>query len=592
MAFIFELGLILLFSILGGVLAVRFRQPSVLGLLIVGAIVGPNLLGFIKSTSLINASVEIGAILLLFTVGIEFSLQRLLNLGLRTAVVAVIKLGAVFLFSYYTALLFQFDFIAALYIGVILSITSTVIVIKVLDQKGMSKRGELPLLVAVLVIEDLFGVFALTFFSGLNAKADLVPLNLFTSLLVSLTIMAIAYVILQRALKPIINWLVKYSTEDTITFLSLGLCGGMSYLASIFGLSPSVGAFLAGNIVASLPNSKIFQKAIHPFILTFTSLFFFSIGTIVDFSYVLNSAYLVLALFVVNIVSKFFSIGFGSYMFAGFSGKQAVFGGIAMASVGEFSLLIANESEKVGIGIDLVSITASIIVLSTIAMSVMLNKTDKIYNLTLRIIPSKIRDDMSSCCKYADTISFEMVKDKISAEKIGLEWRKIFNNVVAILLIVTIIFFLWSNFSALAVTILKSKLVAYSISSLFLLAIFFPALNIARNTSKLIRDLLSFFIRLYPNEIANERKIFRNVVFLIALFVVAALFPGIFVLLGLKPIHHLIVLFLLIAVFWYLFRSSELIYNFTKRHEVTFNKLSRKYRALVKKKMKPAEMEQ
>src|SRR3989338_6759619 len=91
MAFPVELGLILLFSILGGVLAVRFRQPSVLGLIIIGVIVGPYNLGIVKDTSLINASIEIGAILLLFTVGVEFSLQKLLNLVLSAVVIAVVK---------------------------------------------------------------------------------------------------------------------------------------------------------------------------------------------------------------------------------------------------------------------------------------------------------------------------------------------------------------------------------------------------------------------------------------------------------------------------------------------------------------------
>src|SRR3989344_734197 len=197
MAFSVELGLILLFSILGGVLAVRFKQPSVLGLLLVGAIVGHNTLGLIKDTSLINAAIEIGAILLLFTVGIEFSLQHMLNLGLRAIIIATIKLGAVFLFSYYASFLLGFSFTASIYIAVILSITSTVIVVKILEQKGMSKREELPLLIAILIIEDIFGVFALTFFSRLNTSGDLAQINIVTSLLVSLIVMAMAYVILQ-----------------------------------------------------------------------------------------------------------------------------------------------------------------------------------------------------------------------------------------------------------------------------------------------------------------------------------------------------------------------------------------------------------
>ena len=241
-----EVGLIILVSILGGVLAVRFRQPSVLGLLLAGAIVGPHNLGLIKDASIIETTIEIGAILLLFTIGVEFSLSHLFNFGLRAVTIAVIKLGGVFLVSYYTALLLGFGFIMSLYIGVILSITSTVVVIKILEQKGMSKSSELPLLITILILEDIFGVFALTFFSSLNSNADLAPFNLLAKLILSLAVLAGVYIFLQKMIRPVIKWLIRYSTEDTITFISLGLCGGMSYIESMLGLSPPVGAFPAG----------------------------------------------------------------------------------------------------------------------------------------------------------------------------------------------------------------------------------------------------------------------------------------------------------------------------------------------------------
>ncbi len=579
MAFSIELGLILLFSILGGVLAVRFKQPSVLGLLLVGAIVGPNTLGLIKDTSLINSAIEIGAILLLFTLGIEFSLQHLLRLGLRVIIIAVTKLGAVFLFSYYASLLLGLDFITSLYIGVILSITSTVIVVKILEQKGMSKREELPLLVAVLIMEDVFGVFALTFFSSLNAKVDLAPLNLFAKLLISLTLMVIAYSIIQRILKPLIKWLIKYSAEDTITFISIGLCGGMSFLAYLFNLSPSVGAFLAGNIVASLPNSKIFEKAIHPFILTFTSLFFFSIGTIVNFSSVLNSIYLILILLLVSLLSKFLSIGFGSYLFTNFDGRRAIFSGIAMLSVGEFSLLIAKESAAVVTGIDLVSITAAIIVLSSIAMSILINYTDKIYGLTAKYVPAGVKENMNLTSKFINSISWSMLKDKVSARKMLFEWKTILNNLIVILFISTTGFFLWRYFKDIYVIII-----------FVLIVLFFPSLRIAKNASDLLKNSLKFFVKLYPSEIANEKMIFRNLIFTALLFLLIIIFPTIFLFVHMKPIHNIVILFLFIVLVVSAFRVSSLIHVLIKRHESKFNLFSKKYKLVLLKRMKSTKL--
>lgn len=585
MAFSVELGLILLFSILGGVLAVRFKQPSVLGLVLVGAIVGPNTLGFIKDTSLINASIEIGAILLLFTVGIEFSLQHLLNLGLRAILISIIKLGTVFLFSYYASLSLGLDFIAAIYIGVILSITSTVIVVKILDQKGMSKREELPLLIAILIIEDIFGVFALTFFSSLNSRLDLTPLSIFTKLFTSLVIMAVAYVVLQKLLKPLINWLIKYSTEDTITFVSLGLCGGMSYLSFLLNLSPSVGAFLAGNIVASLPNSKLFEKAIHPFILTFTSLFFFSIGTIVNFSVILSSISIVMALFFVNIISKFLIIGIGSYTLTNFNGRQAVFSGIAMLSIGEFSLLIAREAGTLGLGIDLVSITASIIFLSSIAMSILLNYNDKIYRITTSLLPTRVREDMGLASKYLNSISWGMVRDKVGTRRILTEWRTILHNLFAIFLILSVGLFIWLYFSGILVNFFNSEAILYAIVILIIFSILFPSFNLMRNISNLLKDFLEFFVRLYPKEIANEKKIFRNLIFLLIFFATIVIFPTMLLFLRLKPIYNIFVLVLILALIVAVSREATLIHNITKKHEAVFNKFSKKYKLIMKKRM-------
>jgi CPA2 family monovalent cation:H+ antiporter-2 len=231
MNFPVELGLIILFSILGGVFAVRFKQPAVLGLILVGAVIGPNALGIIHDVSLVEIAIEVGAVLLMFTIGTEFSLSRLLKLGTRVIVIAGTKIGLAFLVVYYTSVLLGFNTITSLYLGVILSITSTVILVKILEGKGFSKNKEFKLLIAILILEDIFGVFALTFFSNLNSNVDLQPFNLIADIMFSLTVLVIAYFVLQKLLKPFISWLIKYSTEDTITFTSLGLCGGMTYTA-------------------------------------------------------------------------------------------------------------------------------------------------------------------------------------------------------------------------------------------------------------------------------------------------------------------------------------------------------------------------
>src|SRR3989338_134725 len=418
MALGLDLVFVLLFSVLGGVLATRFKQPSVLGVLIAGAIVGPNALGLIQNKDVMGIAIEIGAILLLFLVGIEFSVKKLFNLGLTAVLIAIIKLGIVFLIGYVTSILFGLSGLAALLIGVLLSVTSTVIFLKILEQKGISYRGEISLLIAVLIIEDIFGVFALTFFSSLSSNAQLTPLIIIVKLILSLSLISIVYFALLRVSGPAISWLSRYSTEETITFIAIGLCAGMAYIAHLIGLSTAVGAFLAGNIASSLKNAEAFEKAIHPFILIFTSLFFFSIGTIVNFGSIFSNIGLVLVLFVVSILFKFLGTGFSMYLLSDTDGKGAVFSGLAMVSLGEFSLLIAQEGNKMGIGIDFVSITAIIILLSSLVMSLSVTKITPVYNLMNYLLPKGIRYDMSAASSYLRALSLGNIFTKLAKRKI------------------------------------------------------------------------------------------------------------------------------------------------------------------------------
>src|SRR3989338_5586082 len=205
----------------------------------------------------------------------------------------------------------------------------------------------------------------------------------------------------------------------------------------------------------------MFEKAIHPFILTFTSLFFFSIGTIVDFSAVWAGIYLVIALFIINVLSKYLAVGFGSYLFTNFNGKQAAFSGIAMLSVVEFSLLIAKEGSVLGLGIDLVSITAAIILLSSITMSMLISHDQKIYELTKRLLPRGARDNITLASKFINSLSWGIMRSKISMGKMLAEWRKIVHNMVFLIFLLAIGLFVFRPFRGPPAVLIRRRAIAH-----------------------------------------------------------------------------------------------------------------------------------
>jgi len=588
MAISIEIFYVLLFSIIGGVLAVRFKQPSILGVLIAGSIVGPNALGLIEHESLIEIAIEIGAILLLFLVGIEFSIKKLFNLGLKAVLIATIKIGVLFFVGHTISMLFGLNGLAALFIGVLLSITSTVIFLKILEQKGLLYKTEVSLLTAVLIIEDIFGVFALTFFSSLSSNAELSAIVVIIKLVLALSLIGMVYFALLRLSEPTINWMSKYSTEDTITFIAIGLCAGMAYIAHLIGLSTAVGAFLAGNIVSSLKNAEAFEKAIHPFILTFTSLFFFSIGTVVNFSAILSSIWLVLVLFAASIIFKFLATGFSMYLFSDTGGRGAVFSGLAMISLGEFSLLIAKEGNQMGLGVDFVSITAIIIFLSSLLMSLSVDKSSNCYDLVHNLLPKGIKHDMGIASSYLRALSLNNIFTKIARRKISLEWRNIYINLMGILFILFIAI-VWYNATQfrLIIELLNHPNATWIILTAVSLLLLLPTFNILRNFRNLMVDLFKSYIKLYPTEIANEKKIFRNVIFAIILFIASLLVPPIIYLFGLNPRWNSISIALLIVLMLDLMRSGSLLDKMVKRNKGSFERYIRVYGRMKRRKFYP-----
>lgn len=588
MALALDLVFVLVFSVLGGVLATKFKQPSVLGVLIAGAIVGPNALGLIQNKEVMGIAIDTGAILLLFLVGIEFSVKKLFNLGLRAVLIAIIKLGIVFFIGHVTALLFGLSNLAALFIGVLLSVTSTVIFLKILEQKGLSSRSEVSLLIAVLIIEDIFGVFALTFFSSLSSNAELTAWIIIIKLVISLSLIAIVYFALLRVSGPTISWLSRYSTEDTITFIAIGLCAGMAYIAHLIGLSAAVGAFLAGNIVSSLKNAEKFEKAVHPFVLIFTSLFFFSIGTVVNFASILGNMGLVIVLLAANTLFKFLATGFSMYLLSDTDGKGAVFSGLAMISMGEFSLLIAQEGNKMGIGIDFVSITAIIILLSSLVMSLSVTKITPVYNLLNYLLPRGVKYDMNAASNYLRALTLGNIFTKLAKRKISLEWRSIYHNLMGILFI-TFVLIVWYHVTQfrLIAKILENTNTTWIVLTLVAIVLLFPTFNVIRNVRNLMIDLFKSYIKLYPTEIANEKKIFRNVIFAIILFVASVLVPLIVSLLGASRRWNSISIALLILLMIDLMKSGSLVDKILKKNKDSFERYTRVYDRMKRRRFYP-----
>ncbi|MFH1779802.1 MAG: cation:proton antiporter [Candidatus Micrarchaeota archaeon] len=543
-----QLGWVLVFYMLGTIIATRLKQPAAIGLIISGVLIGPSLFGLVDQTDLISNIAEIGAALLLFAIGLEFSLSKLIHYKLKIIAIATIKLAVIYLATYELALFLGIDSITALYLGAILSITSTAIMVKIIQNSNLMHKEEIPLLIGSLIIEDLFAVFLLTFFSALNAGNNLSSLSLFYSISQAIVILGIVYLVLTKIIERTVNWITQQAKEEGILLaIALGLGIGMSAIAQYLNLSPAIGAFLAGSLVSHLQKKDELEKQITPFILASSSVFFLSIGLMVKLDSILQNWSIILIFVIANLLLKFTATSASTFL-NGFTSRSAIFSGVAMLSVGEFSLLIAKQAE--GTSIDLVSLTSALVLTSALANSFLIKRHEIIHTLTYKLVPESVKNAGRNLAKKMVTAtnvvdySFELLKTLATMLK---------NATLLLAGIATTILLLLVSRN-------QNITLEHQTISLNLILLIIGGCIIAFFTYKIIRTTKELLLKL-ANETKHNKQAINSIVPFLMLVFFAIATPFVLSILNistsLSELGAIIITLLLLAVFFYSGRKEN-----------------------------------
>jgi Kef-type K+ transport system membrane component KefB len=374
----------------------RFRLPLILGVLLAGIIIGPysplanlDIFGFhfgniiISDPSIVGVFAVLGSALILFGIGLEFSVVKLTQIGAFTFLAAAIKIGIVYLAGNAALLVLGFPAPTSALVAVALSFSSTPIIIKLLESSGKIRRPEVPFIISILIIEDLLAVF----FLGLIAHPS-ASMNEYTFAL-SLTRVVLTFIFAYLVLSRIISrFLSLISHSDELLILgTVGLVLVIGYLAETIGLSFSVGAFLAGSTIAGSAESRKIEEKIRPFNSLFASFFFFSIGLLVNVGAVLSNLPLLFLFIAVGIAVRFFASGVSSY-FAGFAGRNSCFCAAAFLPMSELSLLLMSQGLSGSIvSAEFLGSFAFAIIVSTFMSVWLVSRENEIYNLLLVSCP-------------------------------------------------------------------------------------------------------------------------------------------------------------------------------------------------------------
>ena len=411
-----------------GVITVVFKwlkQPLVLGYILAGFFIGPYFPWFPAVTDTQNVHVwsDIGIVFLMFALGLEFSIKKLKKVGTTGAVTALTELAIMFLIGNTVGHLIGFKSMDCIFLGCMLSISSTAIIVKSFDDLKLKQQKFTSTVTAVLVVEDLIAVLLLVVLSTISVSRTFDGGQLAMSMVKLVFFLIVWFVFGIYLIPTFLRWMRKYMTEETLLLVAVGLCFGMVVLAAKAGFSTALGAFVMGAILAETIEADVIHRLITPLKNLFSAVFFVSVGMLVQPA-VLGKYWLtVLIIAVCIILFKSFAATTG-VLLSGKPLKTAVQSGFCFCQIGEFSFIIAGLGLSYGvIDENLYPIIVSVSILTTFVTPYMIKGALPFYNWMEPRLPEKVKDRLN---RYSENSG----GDDDSRATIGKFIRKQLTNIL------------------------------------------------------------------------------------------------------------------------------------------------------------------
>ncbi|MEX2157025.1 MAG: cation:proton antiporter [Gemmatimonadales bacterium] len=345
--FLRSLTVVLAVAAITTVVFQRLRQPVVLGYIIAGLIVGPHVpVPIVADPAIVQTLSELGVILLMFSLGLEFHLAKLARVGPAAGFTAVIQSSLMAWLGFLTGRLVGWTVLESVFTGAIVAISSTTIIAKAFDEQGI--RGRLrEFVVGILLIEDLIAIVFLAVLTAVATGAGVSAGGLAGTVGRLATFLVALLVVGMLVVPRFIRYVTSIGRAETTLVASIGICFVTAYVAQSFGYSVALGAFIAGSLVAESGKGEEIERLVQPVRDVFAAVFFVSVGMLIEPALVAEHWVAVVVLTAVVIVGKILGVSVGAFL-AGAGTKTAVQSGMSLAQIGEFSFIIAGLGLSLG----------------------------------------------------------------------------------------------------------------------------------------------------------------------------------------------------------------------------------------------------
>jgi CPA2 family monovalent cation:H+ antiporter-2 len=379
-----ELAILLAVAAVTAYVLARFRIPPALGYLVVGILIGPGGIGFIKEIDFIRAMGDLGVILLMFGLGLDFEINRLRKTATMSVIAGVASVLTTFVVVNACALLFGLRPLEALFLAAGLAICGTAVNLKILADMGHLKTHYGSSIAATIVVTDIAAVLLLTALSGIALGGGLDARSLSISLFKAAGFLVLAPAFGFAVVPRVLNIVARGTrSREALLITTLALCFGLALISQRLGFSLALGAFVMGMVVSEARVYHPIEEMVKPLEHIFATLFFFSVGLSIKLGAALPHWPLVLVLVGVIALTKVVSVSTAAYL-NGRTGRVALAAGWGLVPIGEFSFVIVNEGVRFGVlGSEYLSVTVAVALgTAVVAVAGLRSLTSTVHRIT------------------------------------------------------------------------------------------------------------------------------------------------------------------------------------------------------------------
>lgn len=434
-----DLTLITVYAGITSLIFKKLKQPTVLGYILAGIFAGPffHFVPTVTDKENLTLWADIGVIFLLFGLGLEFSFKKMINVGKSAMITANANILFMLFLGYNAGLLLGWSIMDSFFLGSMISMSSTTIIIKAFEDLNIKKQKFTDLVFGVLIVEDLVGILLLVLLPTIALGTAIDGIGLSISALKLVFFLVLCFVIGIYLVPTFLKKISPFLNNEMLLLITISLCFGMVMLATYSGFSAALGAFIMGSILAETEIIERIEDNIRPLKDFFGTVFFVSVGMMVDPTMFLSYAGPILVITLIVILGKIVFSCFG-FLLSGQTLKTSIHGGFSLAQVGEFAFIIASLGMSIGVlDAKVYPIIVAVSVITTFLTPLMIKSADPVYKYIRKILPASWNESI----ERNTSISVETKTEE-------LRWKLLFKSYFIRLMLFSMILYALIAFTA------------------------------------------------------------------------------------------------------------------------------------------------